>query len=289
MSSTSKIDVAKLKASGILPQKDPNLVTVRLRVIGGRVDVDHLDAIRKIAASYGCDHIHLTTRQGVEIPNVGIENIDNMRAAFADAGMSFAGGGPSVRTITACPGAACVNGLIDPQSLAQKISDRFGDVSGLPHKFKIGVAGCPNCCIKPRENDLGIMGIAYKSLDSDSCTLCGKCLRTCKVPDALAIEDKRLILNEDTCVLCGGCVSACSFDAWKHEGSAYAIFVGGRMGRHPRLANRLPHPVDSEEQVLAVIDQAIRWYAENGNTKERFGAAIDRVGADSLVRYLADM
>ena len=28
----------------------------------------------------------------------------------------------------------------------------------LPHKFKIAVGGCPNNCVKPNLNDLGIIG-----------------------------------------------------------------------------------------------------------------------------------
>ena len=35
---------------------------------------------------------------------------------------------------------------------------RLGGRAGLPHKFKIGISGCPNGCTKPKENDLGIMG-----------------------------------------------------------------------------------------------------------------------------------
>ena len=28
----------------------------------------------------------------------------------------------------------------------------------LPHKFKIAVGGCPNNCVKPDLNDLGVIG-----------------------------------------------------------------------------------------------------------------------------------
>ena len=31
-------------------------------------------------------------------------------------------------------------------------------MSVLPHKFKIAVGGCPNNCVKPDLNDLGIVG-----------------------------------------------------------------------------------------------------------------------------------
>jgi dissimilatory sulfite reductase (desulfoviridin) alpha/beta subunit len=35
-----------------------------------------------------------------------------------------------------------------------------GTRNELPHKFKIGIAGCRNGCTKPNENDLGVMGRA---------------------------------------------------------------------------------------------------------------------------------
>lgn len=53
-----------------------------------------------------------------------------------------------------------MHGVIDSQGLAQRLHARVGLRKGLPHKFKIAIAGCPNGCTKPIENDLGVMGRA---------------------------------------------------------------------------------------------------------------------------------
>lgn len=40
-------------------------------------------------------------------------------------------------------------------------STKWHDVN-LPHKFKIAVGGCPNNCVKPNLNDLGVIGLEFQ-------------------------------------------------------------------------------------------------------------------------------
>ena len=40
--------------------------------------------------------------------------------------------------------------------------------------------------------------------------------------------------------------------------------------------------VYSAEEIPTVIEKVVLWYKENGFTKERLGAAIDRLGTDTL-------
>ena len=39
----------------------------------------------------------------------------------------------------------------------------------LPHKFKIAVGGCPNNCVKPNLNDLGIIGQRIPHFKAELC------------------------------------------------------------------------------------------------------------------------
>lgn len=286
MRSDGRFDTAAIKANGLMEQKEPDLFSVRVRIVGGRVEAEHLAALAQIARSLGSGHIHLTTRQGLEIPNVHLHNVERLRAALADVGMEFSTAGPRVRTITACQGGSCIHGLIDPQGLARKIDALVAGRSGLPHKFKIGIAGCPNACTKPIENDLGIMGVAGKTLRDDLCNRCGACVQACKAPGALEICGDRLVCHENVCTQCGGCVAACPFDAWELSGAMYAVFVGGKMGKRPRLADRLPRDVNGEENLLRTVERTIDWYAQNGERGERFGSTLDRIGLASLADCL---
>ncbi len=286
MSENAAYDVKALKAGGLMKQKEPDLFSVRLRVVGGFLSAEQLEKLAEVARKYGRGHVHLTTRQGVEVPYVAFRDMEGIRADLKEAALEFGACGPRVRTITACQGASCSHGLIDSQALAARIDERVFGRSGLPHKFKIGITGCPNACIKPRENDLGIMGIVLKSFHEDLCDRCGLCVHACPIPGALEIVDDRLVYREDICVRCGSCIAACPTDAWERTGTGYALFVGGKMGKRPRLGDRLPFEAKTEEEVLDIIDATIEWYASNGTKGERFGETLDRVGIGALVSQL---
>ena len=286
MVDTVKYDAAKLKASGMMKQKEEGLFSVRLRVLAGRLNAEHMHALAELAERYGRGHIHLTTRQGVEIPHVDYDDLEALQKELAQVGIAVGGTGPRVRTITACQGGSCRYGQIDPQDLAVKIHNRVNDFEGLPHKFKITVSGCPNSCTKPSENDLGVMGVARKRLDEDLCTACGQCVKACPVKGVLELIDGRLVVDNQACIACGRCIKACPTQAWESLGSAYAVFVGGKMGRQPRPADRLALEPSDEETLLRLIEAVMQWYADHGETRERFGTTIDRVGLQGLVDWV---
>ena len=196
MKSELQCDLAALRRRGIIQQKQPGYFTVRLRVVGGRFEAVELTALVGILTKYTLENVHLTTRQGIEIPNVRFEDIDKLCSDFASAGLGTAALGPCVRTITACQGGTCRHGLFDTQRLAQSIYEKVSGRTGLPHKFKIGITGCPNACIKPRENDLGIMGVVGKAFQEDLCNGCGLCVSNCPAAlGVLRVEDGRLVLE----------------------------------------------------------------------------------------------
>ena len=43
----------------------------------------------------------------------------------------------------------------------------------------------------------------------------------------------------------------------------------------------------TEEEIPVIIEKVMLWYKENGFAKERLGAAIDRIGVESLEAALA--
>ena len=283
---SQQYDIKELKAGGLMKQKEPDLFSVRLRIVGGHVEAHQLEKLAELARKYGRGDVHLTVRQGVEIPYVHFRNVEALRKELAEADIEFGACGPRVRTITACQGEACSHGMIDCQKLAEKIDERVFGRSGLPHKFKVAITGCPNACIKPQENDLGIMGIAVKSFDEEACDRCSLCVHACPVPDTLSIEDDKLVFNKKNCVSCAACAAACPNDAWQLAGTGYALFVGGKMGKRPRFGDRLSIEISGEDHLLRVLDEVIEWYAANGNKGERSGETIDRVGLDALTAAL---
>jgi dissimilatory sulfite reductase (desulfoviridin) alpha/beta subunit len=156
----SREELQTLKIQAMLLEKGGELFSVRIGVVGGAMDAKRLHAVASLAEQFGDGSTHFTTRQGIEIPHVPYENLSPLRAALENAGLRVAAAGRCVRSIIACPGTYCLHGLIDSQGLAQRLHARVGTRNELPHKFKIGIAGCRNGCTKPNENDLGVMGRA---------------------------------------------------------------------------------------------------------------------------------
>ena len=138
-----------------------DVFNVRVPLGYGRITTDTQRVIADAADRFGSGMVTLTTRQTFEIQGVKYENIEALRAFLKEHGLDSGGTGPKVRPVVSCKGTTCQFGLIDTFSLAEKIHQRFyvgmHDVV-LPAKFKIGVGGCPNNCIKPELNDIGVRG-----------------------------------------------------------------------------------------------------------------------------------
>ena len=170
------IDNKALKAQGILPQWQRGRYSIRLKIIGGRVTTAQLRAIFAAAQKFGAGHVHLTSRQAVEIPNVRYEDLEEAKAALAKGGAETCLLGPRVRTVTACQGLdTCKWGCLETQPLAQELTDRYYGRQ-LPSKFKLGVTGCRNNCMKVEENDLGIKGGMKVEWSKAPCRACGDCV-----------------------------------------------------------------------------------------------------------------
>jgi dissimilatory sulfite reductase (desulfoviridin) alpha/beta subunit len=210
---------------------------------------------------------------------------------MAEQGLHFGGTGAKVRPITACKGTTCVYGNIDTQALAKVIFDKFyigmRDVK-LPHKFKIGVGGCPNSCMKPSLNDVGIEGCRSFSFDSTLCRGCKKCLVAANCPSkAATVIDGKAVIDETKCTKCGVCIGKCPFGAAPKEATSVCrVFVGGTWGKTQRMGTLLSATFTPDE-VPVVIEKVMLWYKENGYVKERLGATVDRLGTNALESALA--
>src|SRR5512139_1357746 len=182
-----KINRDELKRVGIIAQNQKDTYLIRLRTVGGDLRADELKAITRVAEKYGRGEVHLTTRQGVEIPFVHVDELAPAREELEANGIVLGVCGPRGRGIVACPGTAvCTSALVETKELAAELDSAYFRQEA-PHKFKIGVSGCPNSCSKPIENDIGIMGGVLPVWDKDACISCGLCVTICP---ANAIEEK---------------------------------------------------------------------------------------------------
>lgn len=110
----AKVDYATLKKGGFMRQKQKNNFSLRLACVGGTLTAENLKKIAEVAEKYGDGYVHLTSRQGVEIPFIKLDDIDDVKDDLAKGGCKPGVCGPRVRTVTACQGnAVCPSGNIN--------------------------------------------------------------------------------------------------------------------------------------------------------------------------------
>jgi len=274
------VDYKALKNGGFMRQVQKNNFSMRLKVVGGYLTADQLASIAEISKKYGDGHVHLTSRQGVEIPFIKLADVEAVKAELEAGGVNTGVCGPRVRTITACQGnAICPSGCIETYSLAVAISERYFGRE-LPHKFKFGVTGCMNNCLKAEENDVGVKGGYTVKWLKDMCTLCGVCVKACR-ENAITQTANEIVLDEAQCNNCGRCVKSCPADAWKGE-SGYILSFGGTFGNLIAKGEQFLPVIRDRETLFRVADAALDFFDKYGKPGERFRSAINRIGMDTF-------
>lgn len=196
----------------------------------------------------------------------------------------FRNTGPRVRTVTACQGSEiCPSGCIDTYSLAKKLDEHYFGRE-LPHKFKFGVTGCQNNCLKAEENDIGVKGGMEVSWVADKCINCGVCEKACR-EDAIKCTGTEVTIDYDKCTNCGRCVKSCPTDAWEGK-SGYIVSFGGLFGNHIYKGEQLLPLITDEETLFRVTDAAIGFFEEHANPGERFRLLLQRVGEDEFRKVI---
>ena len=274
-------DYAVLKKGGFMRQKQKDNFSLRLRVVGGQVTTEQLAKIAEVADKYGEGYIHLTSRQGVEIPYIKLEDIDAVKSALAEGNVVPGVCGARVRTITACQGSVtCPNGSIDSEALAVELDERYFGRE-LPHKFKFGITGCHNNCLKAEENDVGIKGGTKVAWKESACIKCGLCEKVCK-PNAISVDEAgKITIDEDKCNFCGKCALSCPTDAYDRF-PGYVVSFGGTFGNSISKGQPVVPFIEDHDKLLKVCDAAITFFNDYANPGERFAFTIERVGREKF-------
>jgi TusA-related sulfurtransferase/Fe-S-cluster-containing hydrogenase component 2 len=99
---------------------------------------------------------------------------------------------------------------------------------------------------------------------------------------AQAIEERgsEFVLDRDACIYCGLCIRNCPSSAWTAKKTGYTLYLGGTMGKKPRLGTKAKALIESKEELLRYIRKAFDFYLAQGRKKERFGHTLDRIGVE---------
>ena len=287
----SKEEETRVKALGFLKDKrTPDRFNGRVITRNGKITADEARTIAEAAELYGSGEVTMTSRLTMEIQGVPFNNIEPLREYLMQAGLETGGTGSKVRPVVSCKGTTCQYGLIDTFALSEEIHERFfhGYSSvKLPHKFKIAVGGCPNNCVKPDLNDLGIIGQRVPQIDPEKCRGCKVCQIENNCPIKVAkMVDGKITIDENACNHCGRCVGKCPFHAIEDYTNGYRIYIGGRWGKKVAQGRPLDKVFTDKDEVLEVVEKAILLFREQGITGERFADTVARLGFENVQAQL---
>ncbi len=282
-------ETARLKALGCLwDKRTDDKFNVRVITINGKITAKQHIAIAEAAEKFGSGEVAMTTRLTLEIQGVPYDNVEPLREFLAMYDLTTGGTGSKVRPVVSCKGTTCQYGLIDTFDISEEIHHRFfegyKDIK-LPHKFKIAVGGCPNNCVKPDLNDLGIVGQKVPIIDYDKCRGCKVCQieKACPIKAAKVENGK---ITADECNHCGRCVGKCPFKALEEYTTGYRVYLGGRWGKKTAHGRPLSKIFTDKEELFAIIEKAILLFREQGVTGERFADTVTRIGFENVEAQL---
>jgi len=294
------MNTKKLKKNAFRVTKERGLTASRVRVPGGHLTAKYLGVIQQIAEEYGNGTVHITSRQGFEIPGIPFEKIEEVNSALQsviegleinqeEPGAGYPAAG--TRNIIACIGnRVCPYGCYDTSAFAQRI-----EKSVFPNDlhFKIALTGCPNDCAKVRMHDFGIMGMTEPQFDPERCVSCGACVKACqkKSVEALKTVNFRPQRDSKKCIGCGECVLACPNAAWtRSEQKYFRLTLLGRTGKkNPRMGQDFIKWIDADSIVKIImntydyVNQYIDPEAPGG--KEHIGYIVDRTGFPEFKKW----
>lgn len=271
--------------------KDREKTCLRIRVPGGHFNAEFFPLVQEIAEKYGNGSVHLTTRQGFEIPDISYEHIielnKKIRPLIENLGLEVGAtddGYPAAgtRNISACIGnRVCPMANDDTTAIAERIEK---NIYPADFHFKIAVTGCPNDCIKAHMQDFGVICTTEPVYDQSRCITCESCVDNCKkkVTGALTVENFDILRNEDLCIGCGECILKCPTQAWTRKPiKLFRLIIMGRTGKkNPRIA--LPFlkwaTEDVVQKVIKNTYDFVDRYIDRSLPKEHIGYIVDRVG-----------
>jgi sulfite reductase (ferredoxin) len=143
---------------------DDRYFMLRVRLDGGRLNLDQLRAIADVSNKYARGTADITDRQNIQLHWIEIESVPAIWETLEAVGLSTTEAcGDTPRVILGCPLAGIdADEVIDATPQLQEIHDRYigsPDFSNLPRKFKTALSGCAAQCTVQEINDVAFVGV----------------------------------------------------------------------------------------------------------------------------------
>lgn len=150
------------------------------------------------------------------------------------------------------------------------------------HQFRAAVASCPNGCSQPHIADFGLIAFARIGLEPEACSGCGHCVAVC-AEKAVSL-DHGIRLDPSRCLGCAKCARVCPEKALRVDGTGYRVLLGGKLGRHPRLAHELGF--FSLAESLEILGRVLDAYMQRHRPGLRLGELVEGMGREEFDRLV---
>jgi len=148
------------------------------------------------------------------------------------------------------------------------------------HEFRITLSDCPNACSRPQIVDIGIIGSVLPGTSNEACSLCNACVDICD-ESAITLDEENVtpVIDYDQCLMCAKCIKVCPTGTIGEKEKGFRVMLGGRLGRHPRLALEVAG-LQTHDEVLTIVKKSLKFYKENSKNGQRFShifSSVDQV------------
>lgn len=128
------------------------------------------------------------------------------------------------------------------------------------------MGGCPNNCVKPDLNDVGIVGQRIPRVIPELCKGCKLCEKSCPLHVAKVVDGKAVI-DPAQCNNCGRCIPKCPFQAIEAQATGYQVYIGGRWGKRTAMGRPLSTIFTNQEELLTLIENVCYFSAPTANPR----------------------
>jgi dissimilatory sulfite reductase (desulfoviridin) alpha/beta subunit len=174
--------------------------------------------------------------------------------------------------------------ILEKEDLLDFLKHRVKGDLKFHHEFRVTLAECPNACSQPQIKDIGIIGAVIPMITREECTLCEECVETC--PEKCVSIDNHAetpAIDLECCLKCGQCIRVCPTGTIGTASKGFRVQLGGKLGRHPRLASELDG-IFSADEVLAIVKQCIKFYKDNCQQGERFAELFKKADIKEFIK-----
>jgi dissimilatory sulfite reductase (desulfoviridin) alpha/beta subunit len=197
----------------------------------------------------------------------------------------FGPGGCTNRTVNSDELVEVLEQILQEADLSSFLKAQVGQNLKFHHEFRVTVADCPNACSQPQIKDIGIVGAVMPTVTQEACSQCGECAAIC--PDEAIVLDDPVRIDRDRCMACGQCILACPTGTLGEAVKGYRILLGGKLGRHPRLARELPG-IYPEKDVLRIVEACLTLYKTKSRRGKRFAEILTAADFNALARRFSN-